>query len=206
MKKVKHKKRHRNNGGGPAVGPPRQRPNVRRHLRRGYPPDLWTTVAAIAGGAGSAVLGGLVVSQKLLPPEAMAVGMIGVGGATAYLADGNARVVGNSMASAGAGQLALALMARRALAVQNQPPQQFAQTAPQAATLPPAAPLALPAPAPPSMAEHRRAAHGGGYVTDAFRDAATELDMLDENGWRMDARDAAVMDADVYDADELAAA
>ena len=72
-------------------------------------------MAAAAGGAGSALLSGLAVNQQIVSPEGAALLMIGAGGATAYLADGNARIVGHSMASAGAGQLALAMMGRRAM-------------------------------------------------------------------------------------------
>src|SRR5690606_31663213 len=82
---------------------------------RGARPDWKTTLAALAGGAGSAALGGLVVNQEILSPETVGLGMIGLGGATAYFADGNTRIVGNSVAAAGAGQLALALMAKKAL-------------------------------------------------------------------------------------------
>ena len=78
-------------------------PKRRRNARRGSPPDWKTTLAALAGGAGSAALGGLEVNQEILSPEAVGIGMIGLGGATAYFADGNARVVGNSVAAAGAG-------------------------------------------------------------------------------------------------------
>jgi hypothetical protein len=177
--KDKHKRsKHRNAAGAGAASRPR-----RRYLpRRGAPPDFWTTVAAVAGGAGSAVLSGLVVNQNILSPEATAIGMIGIGGTTAYFAEGNTRVVGNSMASAGAGQLALALMGRRALAKGTQP----AQAQPQPA---PAAPPQLPAPqASPRPANADR---GGAYVVDVFRDAANQLDMLDEEAWRVGTRDAA---------------
>jgi len=146
------------------------------------------------------VLSGLVVNQKILSPEASAIGMIGIGGATAYFADGNTRVVGNSMASAGAGQLALALMGRRALA----------QGAPTKSETPAAAPqlaAGQPQPAPPQPAQPKPAnAHdGGGYVLDMFRDAANQLDILDEE-WRGGMRDGADGGADVYDLDDLAAA
>ena len=116
--KPTHKKpKHRNNGGGGGSGGGGSSPRPRRRglPRRGNPPDFWSTVAAVAGGAGSAVLSGLVVNQSILSPEASAIGLIGIGGTTAYFADGHARIVGNGMASAGAGQLALAMMGRRAL-------------------------------------------------------------------------------------------
>ncbi len=191
--KPKHKKqKHRNNSGGGSGGggAPRAR---RKYLpRRGNPPDFWSTVAAVAGGAGSAVLSGLVVNQNILSPEASAIGLIGIGGTTAYFADGNARIVGNGMASAGAGQLALTLMARRAVAK---------------GAAPAAAPPAAPAPAQPQLppatpARPANAAYGGGYVVDMFRDAAAQLDIIDEDEWRMGTRDAA---PDGYEIEEYAA-
>lgn len=188
--KHKHKKpKHRNNGSGGASA----RPKPRRYMpRRGDPPDFWTTVAAVAGGAGSALLSGLVVNQNILSPEATAIGMIGIGGTTAYFAEGNTRIVGNSMASAGAGQLALTLMGRRALAKGQPAP------APQPASQPQPQPqLAAPQP------EIRKAASGGTYVVDVFRDAANQLDMIDEEEWRMGTRDAA---PDYYEIDDQAAA
>lgn len=190
--KHKHKKhKHRNAAGAGATARPR-----RRYMpRRGDPPDFWTTIAAVAGGAGSAVLSGLVVNQNILSPEATAIGMIGIGGTTAYFADGNTRVVGNSMASAGAGQLALALMGRRALA-KGQAPQTQAPPQPQAQ--PPAQPQL-----PPAQPKPANSGHGAAYVVDVFRDAANQLDMLDEEEWRMGTRDAA---PDFYDLDDQAAA
>lgn len=194
-KKHHHEKRHRNNGGGSnsSAPRPRPRPRARRSFRRAEPPDWKTMVAAIVGGAGSATVGGLVVNQKILPPEAVGACLIVGGGLTAYLAGGTARVVGNSVASAGAGQLALALMARQALkgaanqssATQlatNQGGQPAAQLpAPASAAPPPAAP-------PPAVEPPRRSASGGGVVLDLFRDAATDLDMF-EDEWRYGMRD-----------------
>src|SRR6185436_10895892 len=119
MKKKHHhkKKRHRNNGGGGAGGTPHPRPrsHALRLPRRRPPPDWKTVAAAIAGGAGGATLGGLIVNQKILSPEAVGLGLMLGGGATAFYADGTTRVVGTSLAAAGAGQLALALMARQAV-------------------------------------------------------------------------------------------
>ena len=199
-KKNKKKKAHRNAGFPGAL--PRKIGNAVAR-RRAAPPDWRTTLAAVIGGGGSAALSGLIVNQRILSPEASAIGMIGVGGATAYFADGNTRVVGNSIASAGAGQLALALLARRAM---GKPP----ATATTAATPPAQAPAQLPAPAPapvPAEApapEFRKDAFGGGYVTSLFRDAANELEMLDDEE-RMSGRDAGD-GVDVYDLEDLAAA
>jgi len=189
LRKKKHGLGHRN-----AAGPAPSRGFARRLPRRALPPDWKTTLAAVIGGGGSAALSGLIVNQKILSEEAAAIGMIGVGGATAYFADGNARVVGNSVASAGAGQLALALLARRAVAK---------QTAPTQAAAPTPAPAALPAPATPA-ADYRRDAFGGGFVTGLFRDAANELELLDDDEQRMGVRDADD-GVDVYDLDDLAA-
>ena len=198
MKKQKKRPGRRNSGSGSAPAAPHRR-SVRSYIRRSDPPDWKTTLAAIVGGAGSAALSGLIVNQKILSPEASAVGMIGIGGATAYFADGNARVVGNSVASAGAGQLALALLGRRALAAQAQAPNQ-AQPPTQTAAV---APAALPA---ATASDMRKAAHGGGYVTALFRDAASDLDALEDDEWRMGVRDADLGGADVYDLEDLVAA
>ena len=175
MAKHKPKKhKHRNSAGASAAPAPRRRASI----RRGDPPDPWTIVAAAAGGAGSALLSGLAVNQQIVSPEGAALLMIGAGGATAYLADGNARIVGHSMASAGAGQLALAMMGRRAMT-------KGAAPAPAPA---PASSPALPAGGAPRLAN---APHGGGHVIDVFRDAAQQLELIDEDEARMGMRDAA---------------
>lgn len=195
MKNKKKRKRkfgklkgHRNAG---AIAPaaPRRRARLGR---RGVAPDWRTTLAAVAGGAGGATLGGLAVNQQILSPEAVGIGMIGLGGATAYFADGNTRVLGNSVAAAGAGQLALALMAKRAFATER-------------ASVPPAAPAAPPQLAsatPPPSSARRKSASGGGVVVDLFRDAARELDDLEDDDWQPPSRDAArPVEADVYELD-----
>ncbi|MBE7448923.1 MAG: hypothetical protein HS111_08515 [Kofleriaceae bacterium] len=112
---------------------------------------------------------------------------------------------------AGAGQLALALAARRALAQASAPAAGATQTAQAAAprrrrpsrrdagaALPP--PIAAPAARPANSAS------GAGYVVDVFREAASQLDALDEDQWRMGMRDGADGGADVYDLDDLMAA
>jgi hypothetical protein len=187
MKKKHHHKRkgHRNNGAGGGGGASHPRPRPRSYAprlpRRGPPPDWKTVAAAIAGGAGGAALGGLVVNQKILSPEAVGLGLMLGGGATAFYADGTARVVGTSVAAAGAGQLALALMARQA--VKSAANQTAAPATNQSGQ--PAA--QLPAP-PPPVAPPRQSANEGGIVLDLFRDAATDLDMLDDE-WRYGMRD-----------------
>jgi len=194
FRKVKMKRRR---NAAPVPAGPRHR--RRLHLpRRGSPPDWRTTLAAVAGGAGGAALGGLVVNQQILSPEAVGIGMMGIGGATAYFADGNARVIGNSVAAAGAGQLALALMAKRAIATDR--------AAIGAVPPPPAVPepprIGPGAPAPAPTAPPRKSATGGGVVVDLFRDAALELDQLDEDEWRFGTRDAgAPGGVNVYDVD-----
>lgn len=203
MKKKNHNKRgRRNNGSGGAAGAPHPRPRPRapRPPRGGPAPDWKTVGAAIVGGAGGAALGGLIVNQKILSPEAVGLGLMLGGGATAYYGDGTTRVVGTSLAAAGAGQLALALMTKQAVksaANQNQPPAAQPQATNQGGQ--PAA--QLPAP-PPAVEPPRRSATEGGVVLDLFRDAATDLDMLDDE-WRFGMRDDAepiVIDLDLDEA------
>ena len=193
-----HRNGRRNaNSGGSVMTPAR----LRSRLPKRAPPPQWKTMAAaLAGGAGGAALGGLLVNQKILSSEAVGIGLMLGGGATAYFADGNARIVGTSMAAAGAGQLALTLMTKQAVKAQEK--QQNQNTAP-----PPAAPVAqlpaAPAPVPPP----RKSATGGGVVVDLFRDAANDLDLVEEE-WRYGIRDHAGHDESsepiVIDLDEAA--
>ena len=116
------------------------------------------------------------------------------GGATAYFSDGTPRIVGTSIAAAGAGQFALALMNKRALKAHGSANPTPAST-PQAQ---------LPRAPPPSVP--RQSANTGGMVVDMFRDAANDLDMVDDE-WRYGARDAAAQDSNepiVIDLDEAA--
>ncbi len=196
MKKKKPRKfkraSHRNATAGPAQT---AAPRSRTRLARSAPPDWKTIAAAVAGGAGSAALGGLVVNQQILSPEAVGIGLILGGGATAYFSEGTPRVVGTSIAAAGAGQFALAMMNKRAIkshADANTP-----HVAPPVAQLQP----------PPAIAP-RKSASGGGYVVDLFRDAANDLDMV-ENEWRYGIRDDAYAEASepvVIDLDDDVAA
>jgi hypothetical protein len=187
-KKNQHKRGRRNNGsgGGGAAAHPRPRSHAPRAPRRESAPD-WTPVgAAIVGGAGGAALGGLIVNQKILSPEAVGLGLMLGGGATAYYGDGTTRVVGTSLAAAGAGQLALALMTKQAVksaANQNQP----AAAQPQATNQSGQPAAQLPAP-PPAVEPPRRSATEGGIVLDLFRDAASDLDMIDDE-WRFGVHD-----------------
>ena len=204
----KHHKKHtrRNAGaGGAAITKPRRRLRLPRLPRRAPPPPWRAIAAAVAGGGVSAAVGGLVVNQKVLSPEAVGIGLMLGGGAAAYFADGNTRVVGAGMASVGAGQLALALMARQAIKGQSQSVAQN-QIAPPAQNqiAPPVVAPSVPAPAPHAPEPPRRSAHGGGVVVDLFRDAVTELDMIGDD-WRYgfhDHRDTA--EPLVIDLDEAA--
>ena len=164
-------------------------PRTRAKISRAAPPDWRTIAAAVAGGAGSAALGGLVVNQQILSPEAVGIGLMLGGGATAYFSDGTPRIVGTSIAAAGAGQFALALMNKRALKAHGQ-----ANPTPAPAQL--AAPPAVP----------RQSANTGGMVVDMFRDAANDLDLV-EDEWRYGVRDAMPSDGGdpiVIDLDDAA--
>jgi len=195
MKKKKPRKfkraSHRNATAGPA---PSAAPRSRMRIARSAPPDWKTIAAAVAGGAGSAALGGLVVNQQILSPEAVGIGLILGGGATAYFSEGTPRVVGTSIAAAGAGQFALAMMNKRAIKSHAETPN---VASPTIAQLQP----------PPAVAP-RKSASGGGYVVDLFRDAANDLDMV-EDEWRYGIRDDAYADASepvVIDLDDDVAA
>lgn len=111
--KPKHKPGHRNSGGGAAIARPAASRPRRRALHRAPAPELNTTIASIAGGGGGALLGGLLASQDVMSPESIGLAMTIGGGIAAFTMDGNARVAANGLAAAGAGQLALALMASR---------------------------------------------------------------------------------------------
>lgn len=107
---LRHKPKRRNSGGG---GPALPRPR-RRALQRGPTPDFSMTLASVAGGGGGAVLGGFLANQEILSPETVGLAMTVGGAIGAYTLDGAARVAANGIAAAGAGQLALALMQKRA--------------------------------------------------------------------------------------------
>lgn len=169
--------RHRNATATASVAP---RPRAR--VARAAPPDWRTIAAAVAGGAGSAALGGLVVNQQILSPEAVGIGLMLGGGATAYFSGGTPRIVGTSIAAAGAGQFALALMNKRALKAHG-----------HANPAPAPAPAQLPAP----PAAPRQSASTGGMVVDMFRDAANDLDLV-EDEWRYGMRDAPPDDDEPY--------
>ena len=201
MKKQQKKKPGRRNA-APAGAAPRRRSFPKRAPLPGWKDAL----AAVVGGAGSAVISGLAVNQKIVKPTTSAAIMIAGGGAAALLTEGTSRVVGNSVASAGAGQLALSLMARRAMADEIATAER--QLAAEKAAKEKLEKLEAEKKAAEEAAQARALAagqrpqsdRGGGYVTAMFRDAASEL--ADEDGWR----DADLGDADIYDLGDLAAA
>jgi hypothetical protein len=196
MKKKKHLRhrrpkhrasRPRNAATGFAPAAPRPRTSSTRRSRA---PDWKTIAAAVAGGAGSAAIGGLIVNQQILSSEAVGVGLMLGGGATAYFSEGMPRVVGTSVAAAGAGQFALAMMNKRAVKAHTD-----AEGRTTVAAVPPATPAQLPAPPAVASVPLRKSASGGGMVVDLFRDAASDLDTI-EDEWRYGIRD----DANVIDA------
>lgn len=196
MKKQRNKKKHGRRNAAPASASPRRR------LGRGDAPDLWTTVASVAGGVGGAALGGLLVATKTLTEPEAGLLLTAGGGATAYFGDGYARIVGNSVAAAGSGQLALAYMARRADKRREHEERQRAEREKaEAEKLAKAVAAAQVRPAlPPGSAASglSNAANGGGYLADLFQSAATELEMLDAD----DERNAEV---DVFHVEDFAA-
>jgi len=195
MKKKKHRQhcpkhrapRPRNATAGFASAAPRPRASS---TRRSHAPDWKTIAAAVAGGAGSAAIGGLIVNQQILSSEAVGVGLMLGGGATAYFSEGIPRVVGTSVAAAGAGQFALAMMNKRAVKAQAD-----AEAKAPLAVAP--TPAQLPAPPAVASVPLRKSASGGGMVVDLFRDAASDLDSIEEE-WRYGIRD----DANVIDVQE----
>jgi len=185
MKKKKHRPRpikrtHRPRNAATGLAPA-PRPRARTTGHHSIAPSWKTIAAAVAGGAGSAALGGLVVNQQILSSEAVGIGLMLGGGATAYFSDGLPRVVGTSVAAAGAGQFALAVMNKRAVKAHDD------------ANKNTTAPAALPAPAVPKLAPPPAVAttprqSGKGVVLDMFRDASSDLDTIDDE-WRYGIRD-----------------
>ena len=204
MKKKKHhhraaKRSHarpRNASTGFASAAPR--PRAKTATQTANRPDWKTILAAVAGGAGSAALGGLVVNQQILSPEAAGLGLMLGGGATAYFSDGMPRIVGTSVAASGAGQFALAIMNKRAVKAHEDA--NATKTRPATASAP--APAQLPPP--PAVAPRQRAA-GGGVVLDMFQSATQDVDSI-EDEWRYGIRDEAVPGNEplVIDLDEAA--
>lgn len=203
MKKKHPKGRRRNKAkarrnAGPVAATPR--PRSWRPRRAAAPPPWETIAAAVGGSVGSAVVSGLISNQKIAEPDTMAM-LMAVGGATAaYFTDGNVRVAATGVAAAGAGQYALAKMYDAAVKkAERDAKKQAEQNAPQAPVAPAQAPQ-LPAPATPA-APPRKSATGGGVVIDLFRDAAADLEQLDEDEYRYGYRDAGSDDDDPIEID-----
>lgn len=86
----------------------------RRNAGRGSSgPGMENTLAAVLGGGGGALLGGLLVRWGV-SPEMSALAMTVGGGVGAYTMSGTMRTAASGLAAAGAGQLALALLAKEA--------------------------------------------------------------------------------------------
>ncbi len=87
----------------------------RRNAARGSSagPGMENTLAAVLGGGGGALLGGLLVRWGVTP-EMSALAMTVGGGVAAYTMSGTMRTAASGLAAAGAGQLALALLAKEA--------------------------------------------------------------------------------------------
>ncbi|MCA9674896.1 MAG: hypothetical protein KC464_07675, partial [Myxococcales bacterium] len=97
---------------------PKQKRKYRNAARRPSfksPPTGWlgSTVASLIGGGGGAVLGGVLASQDIVKPETAGMLMAVGGSIGGVFADGHTRTAMHGMAGAGAGQLALAVMADR---------------------------------------------------------------------------------------------
>ena len=171
IKKKKHRnkqKRRRNSASGGASLAGIRGLRMPRILR-GAPPPWQTIGAAVAGSVGSAIASGLIVNQKIAKPETISLLMAATGGLGAYLTDGNARVAFTGVAAAGAGQYALAALGKAAM--RKEAERQQSQT-PAQGQLPAAAP------APPAP---RQRATGGGAVVELFRDAAADLESIDDD-------------------------
>lgn len=176
MAKHKHKKKYRNAG--------------RRQMFKS-PPTGWlgSTVASLIGGGGGAVLGGVLASQDIVKPETAGMLMAVGGSIGGVFADGHTRTAMHGMAGAGAGQLALALMADRA--APKSEPRATAPATNGAATTTPSASAQ-----PVSMPSNARY---GGPVFSAFRDAQGELEILDDDEARLGADE--FIDSDGYEVD-----
>ncbi len=85
----------------------------RRNAARYAAPGMENTLAAVLGGGGGALLGGLLVRWGV-SPEMSALAMTVGGGVAAYTMSGTLRTAASGLAAAGAGQLALALLAKEA--------------------------------------------------------------------------------------------
>lgn len=137
---------------------------------------LGSSAAAMIGGGGGAVLGGVLANQEIVKPETTGLLMTVGGLIGGVFAEGHARTAMHSLTGAGAGQLALEYMRKRAVKEAEAAPPPIATTT--APALPPPAPNAQAAPA----STPANAAGPPGSVWSAFRDAAGELEWLDDAG------------------------
>ena len=137
------------------------------------------TAASAGGGAASALIGGLAVSHSIMEPETFGLISTVAGAALASRSDTKWREAFNGAAAAGAGQLVLGWMAKRALKSSETKP---ADKPGAPASLPNGKPSALPAP------QQANSADGDGYVVHMFRDMAGGLDEYFEERARNDER------------------
>ena len=173
FKKKKHRNKHKRRRNSATGGSMASIRGLRMpRLRRGAPPPWQTIGAAVAGSVGSAIASGLIVNQKIAKPETISLLMAATGGLGAYLTDGNARVAFTGVAAAGAGQYALAALGKAAMRKEAE----RQQTQPQAQL-----PAATPEPPAP-----RQRATGGGAVVELFRDAAADLESIDDGRYARD--------------------
>jgi hypothetical protein len=136
------------------------------------------TAASAGGGAASALIGGLAVSHSIMEPETFGLISTVAGAALASRSDTKWREAFNGAAAAGAGQLVLGWMAKRALKANDNKPSEK----PDGMTSRPNGKQgALPAP-------QANAANGEGHVLAMFRDMAGGLDDYFEERARTDER------------------
>jgi hypothetical protein len=172
MAKFKTKKKTHRNAGG-------------KKLFKAPTGWLGSSVAAVIGGGGGALLGGVLANQEIVKPETTGMLMTVGGLIGGVFAEGHTRTAMHSLTGAGSGQLALAYMAKRAT---DDKPEKKAEPAQVAAA--PALPAAPNGQSGPVTSPSNAA--GGGSVWSAFRDAAGELEWLDDagdeygDGWEVD--------------------
>jgi hypothetical protein len=101
----------RNAGNVQPTAPPRRRRTamVRRAPDNTDLSTLGSTLASVLGGGGGALLGGLLANRGISPVAVAALMTVG-GGLGAWQLKGNLGLAARGLASAGAGQLALALI------------------------------------------------------------------------------------------------
>lgn len=133
--------------------------SVHRRLQATNPHPLQDVLATVVAGGGASILGGYAV-RKGVDPMLVSGLMTGLGVAAAFGVKGTLRTAATSIAGAGAGQLALTIMQKQAIA-------ELKAAMAAAATKPPIA--TKPANAlPPGSFESRLALHGQ-FADDAAR-------------------------------------